>query len=607
MRLMINKGVKTVRAFILVSLALLQISIIMFPLQVQMNTPLSEEFSVPVTSDPNDFISVWNTTKISDGSSGSSQVQLPLNSDGQYNFTVYWDDGSNDTITNWDQAENTHTYASEGVYTITITGEIVGWQFNSGRDRLKLLEIRQWGCLQLGNLANYFSGCENLELIATDYLNLTGTTSLHRAFFGCTNLGSNGDMNGWDTSSVTSMVEMFSGASSFNQPIGNWDVSSVTSMVEMFSGASSFNQPIGNWDVSSLTSIAEMFSWASSFNQPIDNWDVSGVSNMRYMFFGASSFNQPIGNWDVSDVSDMRYMFREASSFNQPIGNWDVSGVSNMRYMFFGASSFNQPIGDWNISSLTTITEMFYYASSFNQPISNWDISRFSDMRCMFYGASSFNQPIGNWNVSSVTIMEDMFHGASSFNQPIGNWNVSSVTIMDGMFLDASSFNQPIGNWNVSSVTIMDSMFQGASSFNRPIGNWDVSSVTRMSFMFDSASSFNQDIGGWNVSNVIDMSGMFQYVRLSTHNYDSLLIGWSQLTLQTGVMFHGGWSRYSSGTAADARAYIISTFGWIISDSGLDLLDVFIFGYDIPNMIGIGILSVLIVIFIVKKRSRKQR
>ena len=564
-----NKTVKLSAAFVVLSLMLLNISAFTSPIHGQKQTPTSMEFLAPIASDPNDFISrwettetsfcssgsnpvasdpneflsVWDTTRTSSGSSDNNQVHLPLESSGTYNFLVDWGDMSNDTITIWDQPEVTHTYASTGVYTITITGTIVGWRFNNGGDRSKILKIQQWGCLQLGNSGSYFYGCSNLILMATDNLNLTGTTSLYRAFAYCTNIGSSGNMNGWDTSSVTDMSWMFGGATSFNQPIGGWDVSSVTSMNDIFYYTISFNQPIGNWNVSSVT-------------------------DMRWMFGGAYSFNQPIGNWDVSSVTTMSNMFTSVSSFNQPIGNWNVSSVKTMSNMFSGASSFDQPIGDWDVSSVTTMNAIFGGASSFNQPIGNWDVSSVTTMYVMFGGASSFNQPIGNWNVSSVKTMINMFSGASSFDQPIGNWNVSSVKTMSNMFSGASSFDQPIGDWDVSSVTTMSWMFIGASLFNQLIGNWDVSSVTDMSNMFYDASSFNQPIGSWNVSKVEYMDNMFYGVTLSTPNYDNLLLGWSQLPLQTGVNFHAGNSKYSDA-AKDARQYIITTFAWTITDGGL--------------------------------------
>ena len=52
---------------------------------------------------------------------------------------------------------------------------------------------------------------------------------------------------------MTSMSNMFYGASSFNANISTWDVSSVKDMFRMFSGASSFNQDLSTWDVSTLS------------------------------------------------------------------------------------------------------------------------------------------------------------------------------------------------------------------------------------------------------------------------------------------------------------------------------------------------------------------
>ena len=153
------------------------------------------------------------------GSSGNKQVCLPLESSGIYDFIVDWDDGNSDTITTWDQAEVTHTYTSSGVYALNITGTIIGWRFNNWGDQLKLIEIQQWGCLRLGNMGSYFSGCRNLVLTATDSLNLTGTTSLNQAFRNCTNLGSSGTVYSKVICSATNMESMFYRASSFNQEI----------------------------------------------------------------------------------------------------------------------------------------------------------------------------------------------------------------------------------------------------------------------------------------------------------------------------------------------------------------------------------------------------
>ncbi|MFX0100522.1 MAG: DUF2341 domain-containing protein [Candidatus Hodarchaeota archaeon] len=435
-------------------------------------------FTGPEAIMTNAFISTWNTSELSYGSSTPDQIRLPLVSTGTYNFSVNWGDGTFDTITSWNQSEVTHTYASPGIYTIKIAGMIIGWCFNYTGDKLKIYDILQWGHLRLGNTGSYFDGCNNLDSSASDAPDLTGTTNLTRMFFGASSL--NGNINDWDVSNVTLMTRMFAFATSFNQDIGEWNTSSVT--------------------------------------------------NMDAMFYNATSFNQSINNWDVSKVTSMVSIFALANSFNQDIGNWTVSSVTTMRYMLADAILFNQPIGNWNVSRVT-------------------------DMYDMFKGATSFNQDIGGWNTSSVTTMAGMFREASSFNQDIGGWNTSSVTTMAGMFREASSFNQDIGGWNVSRVTNMQQMFQNAIIFNQDIGSWNVSSVTTLGSQ--------------------GMDEMFLGAGLSTPNYDSLLIGWSQLNLNNDINFHAGSSQYTpNGPANTARDKLTNStsdggFNWIITDDGI--------------------------------------
>ena len=115
-------------------------------------------------------------------------------------------------------------------------------------------------------------------------------------------------------------------------------------------------------------------------------------------------------------------------------------------------------------------------------------------------------------------------------------------------------------------------MFDGATAFNSDLSDWDVSNVTNMRNMFDSATSFDQDLSSWNVSNVTNMTNMFNGVTLSTANYDALLVGWNNLTLQSGISFHGGDSICTQGSIAEtARSNMISSDGWVITDGGCKL------------------------------------
>ncbi len=335
---------------------------------------------------PDAFITTW---QVNNGGS----ILIPVNPYvSGYNYTVDWGDGN---TTSGHTGDASHTYATAGTYTVSITGNFPAIQFgsptsNDSNDE-KLRTIEQWGTQVWQGMDKAFHGCSNLTTESdTDAPVFAPNSTLFSMFLRCSNF--NSDLNDWDLSNVIETKYMFESAAAFNGAISNWDVKNVTSMQSMFRGASSFNQYIGNWDVSKVIYMDWMFKFASSFNQDIGDWKVFNVKNMSGMFAFASQFNQDLGSWTVSKVENMSFMFQHAEQFNQDIGGWNVSMVTQMANMFDGASEFNGDIGSWTVANVTNMEFMFYSATNFDQDIGEWNVSKVTNMTSML-GNSGLSTP----------------------------------------------------------------------------------------------------------------------------------------------------------------------------------------------------------------------
>jgi hypothetical protein len=86
--------------------------------------------------------------------------------------------------------------------------------------------------------------------------------------------------------------------------------------------------------------------------------------------------------------------------------------------------------------------------------------------------------------------------------------------------------------------------------------------------MYGLCTSLDQDFSVLSFASCTDATAMFRGVTLSTSTYDAMLISINGETLQNTVIFDAGNSQYSAGTAAAARANIISTYSWTILDGG---------------------------------------
>ena len=215
-------------------------------------------------------------------------------------------------------------------------------------------------------------------------------------------------------------------------------------------------------------------------------------------------------------------------------------------------------IGQWNTTAVTNMSNAFSFAgvvtNDFNEDISGWDMSNVENMSGMFYRQPLFNQDLSSWNTSSATNISSIFWKASAFNQPLNSWDVSNVTNMAYSLRETSVFNQDLSSWDTSKVTSMRSIFY-------------------KSYLFD------QNISSWNVNKVSNLSSFITQGGFSESNYNALLIGW-EATLQASFPNGAGYSLTPSttfgasqytggGSAATARASLVSNFNWTITDGGI--------------------------------------
>ena len=517
-----------------------------------------------INSKPKPFISTWKTDNISAGSSATNQIALPLTSSGLYNFMVYWGDNTSSSISSSNQPQITHSYATAGTYNVTMSGYIKGWAFNSVGDRLKLLSISQWGCLNFtdinlsGSLNGAFIGCGNLMLSSSisDTPNFKGVTNIGRIFQSCSILSNVSKINQWDLSKITQMRSLFASCPQFDDNIGNWNVSNATDMQLLFNSTgrdgkfnNSGSDSIKNWDTSKVTLMNQMFTGQPFFNQPIGSWNTGNVINMRFMFYSyvlprsGGLFNQPLNSWDTSKVTSMESMFNSQRMFNQNIGSWNTSNVTNMSAMFLNAN-FDAVFNNGSDSS-----------------IKNWDTSKVTNFSFMFQGQPFFNQEIGLWNLSSSLNITQMFAGYASPRSA-------------SMFNNSGS--DSIKNWSLGNSTSSFLLFSNQTSFNQPIGSWDMSKITNIQQMFaattERTGSFNQNIGSWNVS-LVTVGTSFMANRtlndFSTTNYDALLNGWASRAVRPSVSINFGTIKYTSAASASRAILTGAPNSWTIVDGGI--------------------------------------
>lgn len=180
-----------------------------------------------------------------------------------------------------------------------------------------------------------------------------------------------------------------------------------------------------------------------------------------------------------------------------------------------------------------------------------------------FYGCSSLTAIDDPTLISVGTDATNILRGCSLLST-IPNINFSKVTNAFAAFGYCAALTT-VPLFDFSKVTNAQSAFYGDTALTTvPLLNLSNCTITRS--MFDQCTALTT-VPLFNLSNCTNAINMFSGVTLTTQSYSDFLINLATLPLKSGVSFHGGNSKYNPA-AAIARAYLISNFGWTITDGG---------------------------------------
>jgi len=128
-----------------------------------------------------DFVSTWRTTV------ANETITVPTRSGHAYECNVDWGDGSVETISGYDDAKWTHTYADSGDYEVTISGTFETIYFSNSGDKSKLISISNLGSVGWTSFYNSFLGCTSLNSVTGD-ADTSLVSSMYRMFYYCTSM-----------------------------------------------------------------------------------------------------------------------------------------------------------------------------------------------------------------------------------------------------------------------------------------------------------------------------------------------------------------------------------------------------------------------------------
>lgn len=450
---------------------------------------------------------------------GSKTVSIPMVQGGNYNYYVDWGDGSTSTqITSYNDPQATHTYVSDGEYTIKLMGTLDQLKF-TGNIAIDLQKVTKCE-LGFSSIENMFKNCVNLNYITEDIFNRSvSVTSAKDIFNGCQSL-SIIPVGLFDNNiNITTFEGTFKGTSISIIPNGIFNsTEKVTSFKSTFENCNYLtNIPIGLFDNNtSVLTFDGVFKECQSLKSIPNNLFINNpiVVDYSYAFEGCSSLtslpSNLFGNASVS-VDNFSYMFANTGLTTLPAGLFkNAVAATNYNYVFNNTKITLIPTNCFNGTNATSVN-----AFDKNRIIS-----------------------IGNNGLNGLKITAGYFSGATSL-----------VTIGDNIFKGDIDITNLFNNCtNLTSIGNMD--FTGLPATSGTFNN--CVSLTNLSGFKDSETKLNPTINeNFSINNSVNLN------KQSLLNISDSLITQTPTTVKTLYL-----SDTSLGLLTDVEKLIIINKYW---------------------------------------------
>ena len=260
---------------------------------------------------------------------------------------------SDDTpIYAWYDTDRVKIYSSKGGITLNPNSDNMFYE-----SKVKYLDLRKFDTSLVTSMIQMFYGMKNIESLNLSTFNTKRVRYMNSMFYNVENLEEL-DLSSFDTRNVTRMDYMFDSYSNSNLKrikLGNFSNEKVTKMNYMFAGLEKLESlDLSTFYTPNVDDMQYMFDYCSSLKElDLSTFDTSNVTNMYRLFYMDTSLKKVnVSSFDTRNVKYFNKVFKYTGLETLDISNFEISPDAYVSEMFWDSVNLKTIYvkKDWNLN-----------------------------------------------------------------------------------------------------------------------------------------------------------------------------------------------------------------------------------------------------------------